>query len=218
MSGIAVVDLETGNFLDVNQKWCQMTGFSPEEARGLNVAALCLDEPPYHCGGCPALDQGSLQGRPQLFEFQAKTKEGRRHWVEVNLRRVVIGGRERLLAVVRDISERKTDRGGVAGLGGQIPQPGGADPGHHLYCGAGRPVSPLIYISPQIEAILGFTPEEFLADREMFMKQIHPEDRDRVLTELLLSYAAGGAFCGRIPHALQNRPGRVGPGRIPGGV
>ena len=105
--GIAVVDLETGNFLDVNQKWCQMTGFSPEEARGLNVAALCLDEPPFT--GADALHwikEASKQG-PQLFEYMARTREGRRHWVEINLGRTIIGGQERLLAVVRDITERK---------------------------------------------------------------------------------------------------------------
>ena len=105
--GIAVVDLETGNFLDVNQKWCQMTGFSPEEARGLNVAVLCLDEPPFT--GADALHwikEASKQG-PQLFEYMARTKEGRRHWVEINLGRTIIGGQERLLAVVRDITERK---------------------------------------------------------------------------------------------------------------
>ena len=105
--GIAVVDLETGNFLDVNQKWCRMTGFSPEEARGLNVAVLCIDEPPFT--GADALQwikEASKHG-PQLFEYMARTREGRRHWVEINLGRTIIGGQERLLAVVRDITERK---------------------------------------------------------------------------------------------------------------
>ncbi|MGB6067863.1 MAG: PAS domain S-box protein, partial [Desulfomonilaceae bacterium] len=64
-----------------------------------------------------------------------------------------------------------------------------------------------IYISPQIEAILGFTPEEWLADPERYKKQIHAEDRDRVLTELLLSYAAGGPFAAE--YRLLSKTGRV---------
>lgn len=32
------------------------------------------------------------------------------------------------------------------------------------------------YVSPQIEQILGFSPEEWLADPELWSKQIHPDD------------------------------------------
>lgn len=37
------------------------------------------------------------------------------------------------------------------------------------------------YISPQVLPLLGFTPEEWLADRELWIRQIHAADRDRVL-------------------------------------
>jgi PAS domain S-box-containing protein len=39
------------------------------------------------------------------------------------------------------------------------------------------------YVSPQIESVLGFTQAEWLADPELWAKQVHPEDRERVLTE-----------------------------------
>ncbi len=39
------------------------------------------------------------------------------------------------------------------------------------------------YISPQVETILGFTPAEWLADPGLWLRQIHPEDRDRVIAE-----------------------------------
>jgi PAS domain S-box-containing protein len=39
------------------------------------------------------------------------------------------------------------------------------------------------YVSPQIESILGFTPEEWMADPKLWYKQIHPEDRPRALEE-----------------------------------
>ena len=40
-----------------------------------------------------------------------------------------------------------------------------------------------IYVSPQIEGILGFTAEEWMADPELWMRQLHPDDRAAVLEE-----------------------------------
>jgi diguanylate cyclase (GGDEF)-like protein/PAS domain S-box-containing protein len=37
------------------------------------------------------------------------------------------------------------------------------------------------YVSPQIEAVLGFTPQEWTADPEMWARQLHPGDRESVL-------------------------------------
>jgi len=39
------------------------------------------------------------------------------------------------------------------------------------------------YVSPQIEEILGYTPEEWLADSELWARQLHPEDRERALEQ-----------------------------------
>src|ERR1043165_3060596 len=37
-----------------------------------------------------------------------------------------------------------------------------------------------IYISPRIEALTGYTPEEWQADSDLWVKSIHPEDRARI--------------------------------------
>jgi PAS domain S-box-containing protein len=105
--GIGVVDMATGNFLDVNQKWLEMTGFTAEEARGLNVGALCLVGGEFTPADAYQRVQAAIQEGPQLFEWLAQTKYGQPHWVEVNLRRTVINGQDRLLTVVRDITARK---------------------------------------------------------------------------------------------------------------
>ncbi len=39
------------------------------------------------------------------------------------------------------------------------------------------------YVSPQVEEILGYTPEEWLADAELWARQLHPEDRERALEQ-----------------------------------
>jgi len=40
------------------------------------------------------------------------------------------------------------------------------------------------FVSPQLKGILGFTPEEWIADPTLWKKQLHPEDADRVLAEV----------------------------------
>ena len=39
------------------------------------------------------------------------------------------------------------------------------------------------YVSPQIEEILGFTPQEWMADPETWLNQLHPDDRERALSQ-----------------------------------
>src|SRR5258705_1606816 len=39
------------------------------------------------------------------------------------------------------------------------------------------------YVSPQVEEILGYTPEEWLADEGLWAKLLHPEDRERALSQ-----------------------------------
>ena len=54
---------------------------------------------------------------------------------------------------------------------------------------------PEYYTSPQIEALLGFTPDEWHVDPNGWRDQIHPEDRDRVLEASARSEATGEPFC-----------------------
>jgi diguanylate cyclase (GGDEF)-like protein/PAS domain S-box-containing protein len=39
------------------------------------------------------------------------------------------------------------------------------------------------YVSPQIEALFGYTPEEWEADPDLWYSRVHPDDRDRVIAE-----------------------------------
>jgi PAS domain S-box-containing protein len=47
------------------------------------------------------------------------------------------------------------------------------------------------YLSPQIQRIIGYTPAEFEHDPALWSSLIHPDDRDRVLTEETRHYETG---------------------------
>jgi PAS domain S-box-containing protein len=51
-----------------------------------------------------------------------------------------------------------------------------------------------VYMSPQLEAILGYSAAEWAADPEFFRKVLHPDDRDWVIAEQLRTKEAGEPF------------------------
>jgi len=51
-----------------------------------------------------------------------------------------------------------------------------------------------IYVSPQIQVILGYLPEEWLADSEFWQKALHPDDHDAVLKRVEESDQTGKPF------------------------
>ena len=63
------------------------------------------------------------------------------------------------------------------------------------------------YVSPQIESILGFSPNEWMADPELWYRQIHPEDRERAIEDETRSRATGEALVSE--YRMLTRDGRV---------
>ncbi len=63
------------------------------------------------------------------------------------------------------------------------------------------------YISPQIERILGFAPEEWLADPNLWLARTHPDDRARVVAGTLRSVEEGVPF--DMEYRMLARDGRV---------
>jgi PAS domain S-box-containing protein len=64
-----------------------------------------------------------------------------------------------------------------------------------------------LYISPQVEQILGFTPEEWMATPNIWERQIHPDDLERVLAEDRLSTEQNRAFV--LEYRILTRDGRI---------
>jgi len=104
---ILIHEVTTGEILEVNRGMCEMFGYTPEEARGLRVTALCGGEPGSQLEPALSLLSTAAAGSPQVFEWQARDRAGRVFWVEVNLKPIRLGGRESVLAVLRDIDRRK---------------------------------------------------------------------------------------------------------------
>ena len=63
------------------------------------------------------------------------------------------------------------------------------------------------YVSPQLTAMTGFSPGEWLAEPDMWVRRLHPEDRERVLRQFRDACATGGRFA--CEYRVLDREGRV---------
>ena len=104
---IFVHDAESGSIVEINQTVQELYGYSREELLNQPGQALISVESPYSLrDAIKWLRKASLEG-PQQFEWLAKRKNGERFWTEVVLSATQIDGMRRVLAVVRDITDRK---------------------------------------------------------------------------------------------------------------
>jgi PAS domain S-box-containing protein len=63
------------------------------------------------------------------------------------------------------------------------------------------------YVSPQIEALLGFSQEEWLSNPFLWFRQLHPDDRERCHLEFARGCRTGGPF--RAEFRALTRDGRI---------
>ena len=104
---IFISEIENSRIIDANEKACEMYCYPKQELLKLTIYDLGILQEPFTAAEAKRLMNIAADGEPQLFEWICKDKAGRVFWVEVNLRRAVVGGKYHLLSVVRDISERK---------------------------------------------------------------------------------------------------------------
>jgi PAS domain S-box-containing protein len=167
---IFVHDAATGTVLAVNQRALEMSGYSREELLNQAGEVFRADGPFSHQEAVRRIRQAVAEG-PQVFEWQSKRKNGELLWSEVALRGANIGGQGRVLAVVRDVTERKR----VEQVLRQSEEYFRALTENALDLTAVLdPDSTIRYLSPSIQRVLGFTPAE-LVGRNPF-ELIHPED------------------------------------------
>ena len=104
---IFVHDLDTGRILDINQKACDIYGYTHEEMLEASVGDLSSGVPPYTQEDAMQLIARAVAGERLNFEWHRKNRDGSLHWDEVFARRVPIGGQDRILVHTREITARK---------------------------------------------------------------------------------------------------------------
>jgi len=104
---IFIHDAETGHVLDVNETACRIYGYDREELLNKGLQQVGTGETPYTETEALVWIHRCAEGAPQTFEWITTTKFCHRLWVEVSMRCAIINGKNRIVVMVRDISERK---------------------------------------------------------------------------------------------------------------
>ncbi|MBE7498255.1 MAG: PAS domain-containing protein [Verrucomicrobiaceae bacterium] len=172
---VFVHDGTTGRIELVNHRAEEMYGIRSEETDSLTVAQLSVNIPPYTSREALEWLRRACEEGPQLFEWQARDTSNRVFWVEVNLRKAEVMGSVKVLATVRDISQRKQAEEELRRSEEKFRAVLGSakDP---VYCLNLSTLS-YEYMSPAVEQVLGFTMEECLEGGLAFFRaHIHPDD------------------------------------------
>jgi len=170
----------SGNILTVNEAMCKALKFNEEEFLSMSIWDIIPDEllGQYRERLTKILKGESL---PEAAEYEVYGKNGNIHYVEVlSAPRYSGGNIIGFQGVARNISDRKRAENALLESEEKIRRLV-----QHLptvvYTNAIGDVSSTIYASPQIETLLGYTADEWLADPKLWSKTLHPDDRQDVL-------------------------------------
>ncbi len=104
---IAIHDIQSFEFLDINPKFTEMFGYTLEEMRNGGIRLLGGRNPFYKESEVLQWLQQAADGQSQIFEAESWKKTGEKVWVEVSLAKGTIRGQDCLLAFIRDVTSRK---------------------------------------------------------------------------------------------------------------
>ena len=201
--GVLLIDPETERTIVFNTAAHSQLGYSREEFARPRIADYEVIEKPEVT---EAHIQNIIQQGRDDFETKHRTKQGEIRNVNVTAQTIELAGRPVLNCIFRDITERKQAEASLQeaearyrALVEQVPA--------IIYTDSADQVGQTLYISPQSRTILGYAPEEWIADNDLWRKSIQPEDRARVLAEYDRSLEIGEPFIAE--YRMISRDGRV---------
>jgi diguanylate cyclase (GGDEF)-like protein/PAS domain S-box-containing protein len=201
-----------GRVLEFNRAAEQLFGYRREDVLGRELADLIVPAASREAhrrglarwaDGAPEEATGSMLGR--RVEVTARNARGDEFPVELAITRLELPGPPIFTASIRDLGDRKRNEDRVRAaeerfraLVEQLPLV--------VYVDAIDDESSNIYSSPQVEALLGYSLAEWKQDRELFVRILHPEDRQRVLDAHRSAHEGDGLS---LEYRLIARDGRV---------
>lgn len=169
-----------GVFLDVNEGAVRMYGYTREELIGMTPEDVSapgrndMEKVGRHI-------QLAIQGEAQQFEFWGRRKDGEIFPKNVRVAKGSYFGNDVLIVFAEDITERKkaeealrTAEARYRTLVEHLPAVVYIDSADEYKT---------TYISPQIEALIGYPPEAWITNPDLWNEHLHPDDRESIAAE-----------------------------------
>jgi two-component system, cell cycle sensor histidine kinase and response regulator CckA len=191
--GMALVALD-GHFIEINPAFCELVGYSAEEMTSRRFQHITH---PDDLARDLENVQRTLDGDFDSYQMEKRyvRSDGSEVWVmlSVTLVRGADGTPLHFVAHAQDIDARKrADERFVAAerryrtLVEQLPL--------CMYIRSLDMTKPNIYVSPQVEEILGYPVSDWLNDPNLVTRIMHPDDQERVLGEAARVRSGTGSF------------------------
>jgi|GEM_PF-2237098 len=97
----------SGEILFANDRCKNVYGYTPEEVVAAGLRLLMAEDSAYSMKAATVYLKRAAKGKEQVFEWKAKHAKGKVFWVEVRLKSIILDDVKRVMAIVRDITDRK---------------------------------------------------------------------------------------------------------------
>ncbi len=161
LDGIALTDLETQRLSAGNSAMCNMLGYTPEEFVQLGVADLHTQE-----DWPQVLETFEKQARGELALAEntpVKRKDGSVFYADIQTSTVTLGGRNYILGIFRDVTERREAEASRDLLTRAMEQ------SHDAIIITDREGS-IVYTNPAFEKVTGYSSEEVRGKNPRILK------------------------------------------------
>ncbi|ESU20364.1 signal transduction histidine kinase [Flavobacterium enshiense DK69] len=191
--GITHNNSKDGSYIDANDKFCELIGYSKDEIKSMDFMKITHPEDLQ-----ADLDymQRLKNGEINQFSMEKRyfDKNGKIIWVNITVTPLWEhkDNPTNHITIVEDITQRKESeklilesqkkiKDLIDSIDGIVWEGNSVEPG-------------VTFVSKKSEDILGYTPEEWLADKYFWRKIIHPDDRDWVIKQSTDNAKARKAF------------------------
>lgn len=180
--GIANVDIDSGNFIEINDYFCNLLGYSKEEMCKKNFQSITHpDDLKRDLDFVEKISKGEIN--QYSMEKRYFTKENKLVWVNLTVASLFSSKENKektLLSIVQDITENKNKEKII--LDNKLQKEALINTINGIVWECDAATFAFTFVSKKVEHILGYTSEEWLSSKTFWEDHIYHEDKNTVLS------------------------------------